>query len=31
MKYIWLKLAITLSIFAGLFAIVYYQVSSGTI
>jgi len=31
MKHIWLKLAITVLVFVGLFAIVYYNVSSGKI
>lgn len=31
MKYIWLKILITILIFAGLFAWVYYKVASGTL
>lgn len=31
MKYIWLKLVLTVLVFAGLFAWIYYLVSSGNI
>lgn len=31
MKYIWLKVLITMLIFSGLFAWVYYKVASGTL
>lgn len=31
MKYIWLKILITMLIFLGLFAWVYYKVASGTL
>ncbi len=30
MKFIWLKVLITILVFAGLFGVVYYKVASGT-
>lgn len=31
MKFIWLKLLLTVLVFAGLFAIIYHQVASGSV
>gem|GEM_PF-6218385 len=31
MKFLWLKMLLTVLVFAGLFGVVYYKVSSGSI